>query len=93
MADVAKSFKMSSFTISDNPLNIKKMSKDIFKKPLLLNINTNRIYWHAGGGKDNDNTFDRYKYERKKIGKVAYDIDEVVKKQIKRIWQKQLEKL
>jgi TPP-dependent pyruvate/acetoin dehydrogenase alpha subunit len=93
MADVAKSFKMNGYTINDDPLNIKKVSKDIFKKPILLNINTNRIYWHAGSGKDSDKTFDRFKSERKKIGKKAFDIDEDIKKQIKRIWQKQLEKL
>ena len=56
-------------------------------------INTNRIYWHAGSGKDSDKTFDRFKYERKKIGKKAFDIDKDIKKQIKKIWQKQLEKL
>ena len=93
MADVAKSFKMNGHTINDDPLNIKKVSKDIFKKPILLNINTNRIYWHAGSGKDSDKTFDRFKYERKKIGKKAFDIDKDIKKQIKRLWQKQLEKL
>ena len=93
MADVAKSFKMNGYTINDDPLNIKKVSKDIFKKPILLNINTNRIYWHAGSGKDSDKTFDRFKSERKKIGKKAFDIDKDIKKQIKRLWQKQLEKL
>ncbi len=93
MEDVAKSFKMNGFATSDDPLHIKSVSKNIFKKPTLLNINTNRIYWHAGGGQDSDKTFDRFKHERKKLGKKAFEMDRAIKNKIKNIWQKQLEKL
>ena len=65
MKDVAKAFKIRGFTLNDNPTNIQKYSKYFFKKPLLLNINTNRIYWHAGAGKDSEKTFDRFKSEKK----------------------------
>ena len=51
---------------SNIPLEIDG-STYFFKKPTLLNINTNRLYWHSGAGKDSDNIFDRYKYELKKI--------------------------
>lgn len=91
MADVAKSFKMDGYTINDDPLSIKKISKNFFKKPMLININTNRIYWHAGGGKDSNHTFDRYDYEKKKLGGKAFKIHEDIKKQIKKLWLKQLE--
>ena len=92
MSNVAKAFKMKGFNINDNPLNISKYSKYFFKKPCLLNINTNRIYWHSGGGKDSEKTFDRYKSEKKILGTRANLIDDNTKKLIKRLWKKHLEK-
>ena len=58
--DVAKSFRMEGYSLNDEPLNILKYSKSFFNKPCLLNIKTHRIYWHAGAGKDSNDTFDRY---------------------------------
>ena len=92
MQDVAKAFKMKGFNLDDNPKNIYKYSKYFFKEPCLLNINTNRIYWHSGAGKDSEKTFDRYKFEKKKLGHPADLIDFKTKKLIKTLWQKHLEK-
>ena len=92
MKDVAKSFKLEGYNCDDNPLNILKYSKYFFKKPCLLNINTNRIYWHAGGGKDSEDTFDRYEVEKRKIGPRALKIENKIKKRISNLWQKHLEK-
>ena len=92
MQDVAKAFKMKGFNLDDNPKNIYKYSKYFFKKPCLLNINTNRIYWHSGAGKDSEKTFDRYKFEKKKLGYPADLIDFKTKKLVKKLWQKHLEK-
>lgn len=92
MKDVAKSFKLEGYNCDDNPLNILKYSKYFFKKPCLLNINTNRIYWHAGGGKDSEDTFDRYEVEKRKIGPNALKIENKIKKRISNLWQKHLEK-
>ena len=92
MKDVAKAFKMKGFNCDDNPINIYKYSKFFFKQPCLLNINTNRIYWHAGAGKDSENTFDRYKSEKKILGTRADLIDHKTKKLIKNLWKKHLEK-
>ena len=75
MSDVAKAFKMKGFNCDDNPMNIYKYSKFFFKQPCLLNINTNRIYWHAGAGRDSEKTFDRYKSEKKILGTRADLID------------------
>ena len=91
MADVAKAFQMKGFTVDDDPLNLLKYSKDFFKKPCLLNVKTNRIYWHAGAGKDSEDTFDRYENEKKLLGKLANEIDEKIKKEIENLWKKQLE--
>tara|TARA_B100000795_G_scaffold173837_1_gene131172 strand:- start:86 stop:925 length:840 start_codon:yes stop_codon:yes gene_type:complete len=92
ISDVAKSFKMKAFNLDDNPKNIYKYSKYFFKQPCLLNINTNRIYWHAGAGKDSETTFDRYRSEKKILGNRANLIDYNNKKLIKDLWQKHLER-
>ena len=92
ISDVAKSFKMKGFNLDDNPMNIYKYSKYFFKQPCLLNINTNRIYWHAGAGKDSETTFDRYKTEKKILGTRANLIDFKTNRLIKNLWQKHLEK-
>ena len=93
MSDVAKSFKMQGYNINDDPVDLLKYSEIYFKKPCLLNINTNRIYWHAGSGKDSEDTFDRYDKEKKRLGEDAEIIDKKIKEEIKNLWQKQLEKL
>jgi len=92
MSDVARSFKLEGFDINDSPKEINKYSKLFFKKPTLLNINTNRIYWHAGGGKDSSKTFDRYKNEKKILGTQGIKIDEYYNLYIKKLWKLQLEK-
>ena len=90
--DVAKSFKMEGYSLNDEPLNILKYSKSFFNKPCLLNIKTHRIYWHAGAGKDSNDTFDRYDHEKKQLGEIAYELDQKIKKEMEDLWKKQLEK-
>ena len=92
MGDVAKSLKMESYTLDDSPLDILKSSRNFFKKTCLLNIQTHRIYWHAGSGKDSEDTFDIYNYEKKKIGKPAIQFDQKIKREMEDLWEKQLEK-
>ena len=92
MKDVARSFKLEGHDIKDDPKEIVKYSKFFFKKPMLLNINTNRIFWHAGGGMDKKKTFDRFKNEKKKLGIQAIKIDEQYKVNIEKLWKLQLEK-
>ena len=92
MSDVAKSFKMQGYNINDDPVDLLKYSEVFFKKPCLLNINTNRIYWHAGSGRDSEDTFDRYEEEKKRLGEDAAVIDKKIKEEIKNLWKKQLEK-
>lgn len=92
MGDVAKSLKMESHTLEDNPLDLLQCSKNFFKKTCLLNIKTHRIYWHAGAGKDSDDTFDRYKHEKDELGEKAVELDKIIKKEMENLWEKQLEK-
>ena len=48
MHDVAKGFKMKSYNIDDNPLNFLKISDKFFKEPMLVNVNTNRLFGMLG---------------------------------------------
>ena len=91
-SEVAKGFRIESLDIDDDPRVIKKvLSNKIFKKPLLLNIHTNRLSWHVGAGKDSEDKFDRLSNEIDLIGKNAKAIDLKIKKKIDRLWKKHLE--
>ena len=93
MHDVAKSFKMKGFNISDNPKDIKKYEKFFFKEPILLNVNTNRLFWHSGAGIDSNKVFDRYKSLFKIFGKRSISFDNKTKIQMKNKWKKIYEQL
>lgn len=66
MDDVARAMHMQAFDISDDPQEIVDcltpwLSRGmLFAEPLLLNIRTNRLFWHAGAGIDSDQIFDRH---------------------------------
>ena len=92
MHDVAKSFKMRAYNIDDNPTSINKYSKFFFKEPMLLNINTHRLFWHSGAGIDSYKIFDRYKGLKKFFGKKAIEFDNKINKEMKRLWVKPLDK-
>jgi pyruvate dehydrogenase E1 component alpha subunit len=64
MAEVARGFRMKSFDVDDDPEQILAClgdSSNLFKEPMLLNIRTNRLFWHAGAGIDSTEIFDRHK--------------------------------
>jgi pyruvate dehydrogenase E1 component alpha subunit len=92
MDDVAKAFKMEAYNITDDPFHIWQLLYHYnFDRPMLLNINTNRKYWHSGAGQDGDN-FDRYENEIKNLGEEAIQIDLENKQLVEKLWQQQLEK-
>jgi TPP-dependent pyruvate/acetoin dehydrogenase alpha subunit len=93
MHEVAKSFKMKAYNISDDPKEILKYQKYFFKEPMLLNINTNRLFWHSGAGIDSDKIFDRYKSLLKILGNKSFDYDQKTQKFIKKKWQQTYEQL
>jgi TPP-dependent pyruvate/acetoin dehydrogenase alpha subunit len=91
MDDVAKAFNMCAWNITDDPIVLYEILKDYnFNKPMLLNINTVRKYWHAGAGSDG-NYFDRYENEMKILGEEAKYIDLENKELVERLWHQQLE--
>jgi pyruvate dehydrogenase E1 component alpha subunit len=92
MVDVAKGLKMEAYNVSDNPLELlEHLSIYNFKKPMLLNVNTTRKYWHAGAGMD-DNYITQYEKELELLGEEAKNIDEQNKLFTEQLWQQQLEK-
>lgn len=58
---VAKGMGVTSHSLSDDPDEIFSVLPDNFDQgPMLLNINTNRLFWHAGAGIDSTEIFDRH---------------------------------
>ena len=92
MHKVAKGFGVVGYDLPDSPTNINVGLDAVFEKPMLLNINTIRKYWHAGAGIDAPDVFDRYEYEMEQLGDEARVIHEKNKKLVKELWQRQLEK-
>lgn len=91
MDDVAKAFNMDAWDVKDDPTALYEILKDYnFDKPVLLNINTIRKYWHAGAGSDGD-YFDRYENEMRILGEEAKIIDSENKELAEKLWQQQLE--
>tara|TARA_B100001123_G_C15338428_1_gene1033754 strand:+ start:4598 stop:5440 length:843 start_codon:yes stop_codon:yes gene_type:complete len=90
---LANAFKIKSFDVEDDPTKIfKVLSKNLFKGPQLINIHTNRFYWHAGAGKDESNVFDRLGKEIDILGKKAEVLDFKIKKRVENLWKKHSEK-
>lgn len=92
MHEVTRGFGMNAYNLSDSPNHISEILKhsDLFKKPMLININTIRKYWHAGAGIDDPNVFDRYEDEMKELGQQAVDIHEETKIYVRGVWEEQL---
>jgi len=64
MDDVARGFGMDAFNIEDDPaaiLSCVPKDNSLFSKPLLINVRTNRLFWHAGAGIDSHDTYDRHR--------------------------------
>ena len=92
--DLAKAFKIKAFDVKDDPKEIfKALNKNIFKEPMLINVHTNRLFWHAGAGTDKQDVFDRLKKEIKNLGKKAKIIDQKIKIKVENLWAKHSEKL
>jgi len=89
IAKVASAFNMDSYEINDDPSSIYECLPIKIEKPVLLNINTQRYFWHSGAGVDNINLFDRNKEFAKQIDEKNYiDIFNKNKSIIKKVWEK-----
>ena len=82
MDDFARSVNGNAANITDDPSEIYK-SLDGLKLPALLNIKTDRLFWHAGAGEDDYEKIDRYKIQREELGDEALQIHSYNKQYIK----------
>ena len=86
MHDVAEAFKMDACSVSDEPSRLwPVLEKYSIEKPLLINVKTNRLFWHAGAGIDSDSTPDLYKQW---LSDENYSIYEQEKKRVSEVWDK-----
>jgi len=86
MDDVAKAYKMKGYNLSDDPKHIWNHIINCGKdEPILLNIRTNRIFWHAGAGIDNPNIPDTHK---KYIAFFGDKHDKEAREIVKEAWSK-----
>lgn len=84
--DVANSMGVESYSVMDNPDDILRLTQQHdMSKPLLLNVSTNRLFWHAGAGIDDPDTFDRHKIYIEKYGT---DIVKEAEETVKEAWSK-----
>ena len=90
MDSFARSVNVNARNISDDPVEIWNALNSV-ELPALLNIKTDRLFWHAGAGIDEYTKTDRLLIEQNKIGDLATKIRESAKQEINRIWQKHLE--
>jgi TPP-dependent pyruvate/acetoin dehydrogenase alpha subunit len=94
MHDVARGFGMEAFDCDDDPESIYSClnsASPLFSYPILLNLRTNRMFWHAGAGIDSDEIFDRHEEFGKRF---SMDYREQVKNRnqtiIETAWKKNL---
>jgi TPP-dependent pyruvate/acetoin dehydrogenase alpha subunit len=95
LADVAKSFKLTSLDVVDDPVTIYHAIKKLKRKlPALINIRTCREFWHEGSGKDNPNKSDWNRFEIEKNFFSKFDnifLNKCIKSNqlwAKKLWQK-----
>jgi hypothetical protein len=79
---------MEAHSLNDDPREILSvLETSELGKPMLLNIKTNRIFWHAGAGIDDPNIFDRHKKYIDYFGNTySKDAEEIVRE----TWKKHL---
>jgi len=90
MDTFARSVNVNAKSISDSPPEIEQALHSM-ALPMLLNIRTERLYWHAGAGQDDYPKVDRYKIEKEALGPEVQAVENYTVKHINEIWDKALE--
>ena len=90
---VSSAFGIHSKSIDDIPelIHAELITWDK-KSPMLLNINTERLFWHSGAGIDPYEKRDRYALEMKEIGKDAEIIHNELKIYVENLWKERLDR-
>jgi len=89
MHRLAHAFHMKGVDCSDDPEQLWLQLTDCYVgEPVLLNVRTNRLFWHAGAGIDDPNTPDTHKKYIEKFGdKYVKEAQEIVKEAWKKCLQ------
>ena len=101
LVELAKSFGLNAYDITDDPLTIYQTVKSLSSKlPALINIRTCREYWHEGAGKDKEskNFWNRYKIVRDQLSEIGQNpflnkLEKKNKEWAKNLWENRLRKL
>ena len=84
MADVARSFGISAYDISDNPTELwETFTSSSTSSPTLFNVRTNRLFWHAGAGIDSTETPDLHETWLRNGDKTIFESE---KKRVLSVW-------
>ena len=79
MHDVAAAFGAKSFNCSDDPEMIGELvNESLLKETCLFNINTNRLFWHAGAGIDDPKIEDRHSIYIEKFGDISQNFSKLI---------------
>lgn len=94
LSEVAGAFGIESYDVDDDPDAILEILPRSIEKPLLLNVNTTRLFWHSGAGVDSDDYFDRHDVFSKRFGpKWVEAVNEQSTIQVRESWQRCLNRL
>lgn len=85
IVSVARGFGINTVDITDDPIELYQKIPDISCWPVLFDIQTTRLRWHSGPGRDDQNAFDRHK-QIAKIVDLSAEIQEHANKRVKEIW-------
>lgn len=83
---VAIGFGINAVEIPDEPAHLEWHCRRAFTMPILFNINTTRIYWHAGAGCDDYDAFDRHAEVFKQVENAAL-IQQEAQNIVERMWR------
>ena len=85
-------FGLAAVELEDDPVMIEKYLSLDRRLPMLVNIHTERLYWHAGAGTDPYEKRDRYLIEKTALGLDAECIHANTKAYVESLWKERLEK-
>ena len=69
IVEVAEGFGLHATDTTDAPEDLWNAAAGIFTRPMLLNVNTTRKFWHAGAGIDDPDCFDRHQEVETRLGR------------------------
>jgi len=79
LVDVTKGFGLPSYDVADDPFTIINKIKELENNlPALINVRTNRDFWHVGVGVDGPPEWNRYEIVKKQLRDIGLE-SEVIK--------------